>query len=67
MYMKSLSLTELAKFSDQYVALSRDKTKILSSNKDLEKLQKHLEKQNIEDVIIHYIPPVDVVLSPVCL
>jgi hypothetical protein len=65
--MKSLSLTELAKFSDQYVALSIDKTKILSSNKDLEKLQKDLEKQKIEDVIIHYIPPVDVVLSPVCL
>jgi hypothetical protein len=65
--MKSLSLTELAKFSDQYVALSADKTKILGSNKDLEKLQNDLETQNIEDVIIHYIPPVDVVLSPVCL
>lgn len=66
MYMKNINLKELAKYSDQYIALSKDKDTVIASNKSLKLLQVELEKKQIEGIIIHYIPPVEVVLSPVC-
>ncbi|MBA3723383.1 MAG: hypothetical protein H0W89_00620 [Candidatus Levybacteria bacterium] len=65
--MKLISLQELAQYSDQYIAISQDNTKVFASNNNLETLQKELEKQHIEGLAIHYIPPIDTVLSPVCL
>ena len=64
--MKTLKLEELAKYADQYIALSEDKSKILASAKTIEALNKKLEKIKVKDTILHYVSPLDSSLSLLC-
>jgi hypothetical protein len=66
MKQKYININELAKYGDQYVALSQDSAKIVASGKTIKDLHKKLEKVKAKDVIIDYIAPIDVSLSPVC-
>lgn len=60
-------IKELAKYSDQYVAQPLNSTKIIAVGKTIKQLEKKLEKLKIVDAAIMYVPPIDKVLSPVCL
>lgn len=61
-YMK-----ELAGYTDQYVALSsKNPHKIIIAGKTIKLLEEKLEKLNISDIEIMYVPPIDKALSPVC-
>lgn len=64
--MKSIDLQKLAQYADQYVGLSEDRTEILASAKTIDELENLLEKGKITKAIIHYVPPLNVYLSPVC-
>ena len=64
--MKTIDLKTLSKYDNQYIAISKDKAKILAAGKTIKQLDKKLEKMKIEGVIIHYVPPMDVALSLIC-
>ena len=61
--MKTISLKTFSKYENQYIALSKDKTKILSSGKTIREVGKRLEKMKIKEAIIDFIPPLDVSFS----
>jgi ribosomal protein L24 len=65
--MKPVSLKLLAKYENQYIALSKDKSEVIVSGATIKELHKQLEKMKKEDVIIHFVPPIHVAVSPVCL
>ena len=64
--MKTISLKTLAKYEDQYIALSKDKAKILASGKTIKELDKKLDKMKAKEAIIDFIPPLNVSLSLLC-
>lgn len=64
--MKTINLQEIAQYADQYIALSIDKKKILASAKTIKEIHTKLEKMNKKNTIIHYVPPLDVAISPLC-
>lgn len=67
--MKTISIKELARYSDQYIFLSKDGTKVLAADKDLKKLHEKMEKMSDKDTegaALDYIPPIDVALSLLC-
>lgn len=66
MASKTVSLEELALYSDQYIALTQDRVKIIASGKTIKELEGKLKKMNVKNVIIHYVSPIDAYLSPVC-
>jgi hypothetical protein len=61
--MKTVALKELAKYANQYVALSEDRSKILASAKTIEALNKKIEKLDVKETILHYVPQLDSSLS----
>lgn len=50
-------------YENKWVALSKDRSKVLYASKSLETLHKKLEKAKEKDVILHYVPPFDGYLS----
>ncbi len=64
--MKSINLEKIAQYADQYIALSKDKKEVLASAKTIKEMHTKLEKMNIKDIIIHYVPPLNVAISPLC-
>lgn len=64
--MKTISLKMFSKYENQYIALSEDKTKILSSGKTIKEVEERLEKMKIKEAIIDFIPPLDASLSLLC-
>jgi len=64
--MKSTNLQILAKYEDQYVALSDDNQKVLASAKTIKELHTELKKIKEKNITIDYIPPLNVSISPVC-
>lgn len=61
--MKTINLEEIAKYADQYIALSQDRTQILAGAKTIKELDKKLRKMKVKKTSIEYIPPLDVALS----
>ncbi len=61
--MKQVSIEELAKYSDRYIGLTRDRTKIVASGKTIKILIKKLDKLGDKDAVITYIPPIDKALT----
>ena len=61
--MNNIKLEELAKYADSYVALSEDQSKILASAKTIEALNKKIEKLDVKETVLHYVPPLDSSLS----
>ncbi len=59
-------LEELAKYSDQFIALSEDRNKIFASAKTIKQLEQKLDKIKIAGIIIHYVHPIDKALTLVC-
>lgn len=53
----------LLDYEDKWVALSKNRSKVLYASKSLEALHKKLEKAKNKDVILHYVPPFDGYLS----
>lgn len=64
--MKTINLKTLAKYENQYIALPKDRKKILTSGKTIKELEEKLEKMKIKGIIIHYVPPLNVALSLIC-
>lgn len=64
--MKTIYLKTLTKYENQYIALSKDRTKILTSGKTIKELEKKLEKMKAKEAIIDFIPPFNVSLSLLC-
>lgn len=61
-----ISVKEMVKNQEKYVALNKQESKILASDSSIQKLEKKLGKMHIEDAIIMYVSPVDKYLSPLC-
>ncbi len=66
MKKKTVSIEELAKYSDQYIILSSDRTRIFAGAKTIKELDKKTEKMKIKGGILHYVPPIDRVLTLPC-
>lgn len=64
--MKTITIEELAKYSDQYILLSEDNTKILAAAKTIKELNKKSDKLKIKGGVLHYIPPIDKALTLLC-
>lgn len=54
----------LIKFENKWVALSKDRSKVLYAAKSLDHLFKLLPKSKKNDVILHFVPPLHTYLSP---
>lgn len=54
----------LPNYANKWVALSKDRSKVLYAAKTLDGLFKKLSKVKKEDVILHYFPPLHTHLSP---
>ncbi len=61
-----ISIEELAKYSDQFIALSEDKNKIFTSAKTIKQLERKLGEMKIAGIIIHYLHPIDKALTLLC-
>lgn len=64
--MKNIDIKILAKYENQYVALSEDATEVFAAGKTVKQLQEKLEKQHVKNAVITFIPPTDKFLSPLC-
>ncbi|MBI3103630.1 hypothetical protein HYZ05_01695 [Candidatus Daviesbacteria bacterium] len=53
----------LLNYENKWVALSKDRTKVLYAAKTLENLFKKISQVKKDDVILHYVPPFDGHLS----
>ena len=54
----------LLKHENSWVALSKDRNKVLYSAKTLDNLFKQLSRTKNKDVILHFVPPFNTYLSP---
>lgn len=61
--MKKVDIKILARYENQYVGISEDSSKIFASGKTIKTVENKLEKLEIKDAVIRYIPPVDKALS----
>lgn len=57
--MEKIDLTKLEGYENQYIALSSDATKILTSAKTEAEVKQFLKANDIHDAIIEFIPPLD--------
>ena len=64
--MTAISLEKIAQYADRYIALSEGKKEILASAKTIKEVHAKLEKMDIKNVVIHYVPPLNVAISPLC-
>lgn len=53
----------LLNYENKWVALSKDRSKVLYAAKSLENLFKKIPQVRKDDVILHYVPPFDGHLS----
>lgn len=53
----------LLKYENKWVALSKDRSKVIDAAKGLDGLLKRLSKTKKKDVILHFVPPFDGSLS----
>ena len=58
-YNKTMNANILLKYENKWVALSKDRSKVLFAAKSLEALHKILEKTKEKDIILHYVPHFD--------
>lgn len=64
--MKAVSLEILSKYENQYIALSKDRAKIIASGKTIKDLEKKLGEMKIKNAVIEFVEPLNAYLSPVC-
>ena len=64
--MKAVSLETLSQYENRYIALSKDRAKIIASGKTIKDLENKLEKMKIKKTVIEYVEPLNAYLSPVC-
>ena len=57
----------LLKFENKWVALSKDRSKVLYAAKTLNDLFKRIPEIKKDDVILHFVPPFNGTLSMKCL
>lgn len=54
----------LLKYENKWVALSKDRSRVLYAAKNLDSLFKILPKSKKDKVILHFVPPFNTYLSP---
>jgi len=54
----------LLDYENKWVALSKDRSKVLYAAKAIDNLLKKIPKANKNDVILHFVPPFNTYLSP---
>jgi len=67
--MKQISIEELAKYSNQYIALTKGRANILASGRSIQDVENKLKKLDIsqkENITIEFIEPTDMYISPLC-
>ena len=64
--MININVKKIVQNQNKYVVLTKDKSDILISGSSIKEIEKKLEKLDIKDAVITYIPPVDGYLSPPC-
>lgn len=64
--MAKLDLKTFLKYANQWVGLTKDRSKIIASGKTLLDVNKQLEKLKIKDAIVTYILPADHYIAPLC-
>ncbi len=63
--MSEEKLNEIAKYSNQYVAIS-NKNEIIAADVSIKNLERKLKRMEVKDLTIRYITPIDKFISPVC-
>lgn len=64
MKIKIMKVRILLPYENKWVALSKDRSKVLYAAKTLDNLLKQLSKIKKKDVILHFVPPFNTYLSP---
>lgn len=52
---------------NKWIATDKNYRKVLASNRNLDKLQEKIEKMNIKDAIVMFVPSFNAALAPKCL
>ncbi len=60
---KIVSVEELAKYSDRYILLSEDNTKIFAGARTIKELNNKTKHLKIKNAHLHYVPPIEVAHS----
>ena len=66
-YNNFMKANILLKYEIKWVALSKDRSKVLYTAKTLDILFKQISKIKKDNVILHFVPPFDGTLSMKCL
>lgn len=67
--MKTISIEELAKYSNNYIALTLERTSIVASGKTIQDIENKLKELNLsqdENIVIEFVEPTDMYISPSC-
>lgn len=64
--MKNISIEQLAKHENSYIAVTEDNTKILAAAKSIKELESRLQDLQIKNAVIRYIGPLNKFLAPLC-
>lgn len=54
----------LLNYENKWVALSKDRSRVVDAARNLDSLFKRLSKSKKKDVILHFVPPFNSYLSP---
>lgn len=58
-------IKDLEKYSNQWVALDKDQTKVLSSGKTFQQVEKNVSQTaKVKDVVFMRVPPLDASYAP---
>ena len=49
---------------NKWIAVSSDKLRVLASGKSIQEVEKKLEKLDVKDIVITFVPPANSYLSP---
>jgi len=64
--VRKIDLKTLIKYTDKWIGLSPDRSKIITSGNSLLEVNKKLEKLSIKDAIVTYVIPADHYAAPLC-
>jgi TRAP-type mannitol/chloroaromatic compound transport system substrate-binding protein len=64
MYNMIMNTKIITKYSNKWVALNSDRTKVLAFAKTILELDKKIKKSKIKDAIYHHVLPPNTIYSP---
>lgn len=64
LYNKNMKASILLKYGNKWVALDKKRTKVVDAATSLDSLLKRLTGKKKDEVILHFVPPLNTYLSP---